>query len=544
MKIRIPEASRLDKAIQAVAPVWAAKRAKARVEIAASEAQSAFIGARKDRRQTSSWSAPAGSADADLLGDLQVLRDRSQHLVNNAPLATGAINTMATNVVGTGLVPKARINRSVLKLTDEQADAWEDRAEWLFRLYALGEYGVDSTRELSLVDAQHLVLIGKLVRGDILAIRRYSEDDGGLVGFRWQFVEADRVSNPTGKRNSATLRDGVQKDAQGRVSGYWVQDQHPGDLTIGTTAKTWTLVPAWAQDGTRMAVLIYGIKRPEQSRGVPILAPVIESFKQLDDYRQGELMAAVISSMTTLFIKTTTGEGLNTGLNPDGTAQDKSPGSELQLGYGAILDLGPDEEIQNPNPGRPNEAFGPFVESILQQIGAALELPMSLLVKQFKASYSASRGELLEAWKAFKSMRASLAMDFCVPTWEAVISEHIARGNLAAPGFFEDPEIRAAWLAHDWIGPSAGTLDPSKEVKAAVDAIEGHLSTRDRETVALNGGDWSADQRQRAKETMRIKADGTKAEPKPAAAPPAPGASQDTADPAADEPDADDEEDT
>lgn len=533
-KLELPAPSRLDKAIQAVAPVWAAKRAKARVDIAASEARGAYIGARKDRRQTSGWNSPTGSADADLLGDLQLLRDRSQHLVNNAPLATGAINTMVTNVVGTGLVPKARINRSVLKLSDAQADAWEERAEWLFRLFALGEYGVDTTRELGLVDAQQLVLIGKLVRGDILAIRRFSETDGGLVGFRWQFVEADRVSNPTGRRNSATLRDGVEKDSQGRVAGYHVQDQHPGDMMIGPTARTWTFVPAWSKDGTRMAVLIYGIKRPEQSRGVPILAPVIESFKQLDQYREAELMAAVISGMITYFIKTSSGEGLNVGPDPDGGAQATEPGGELKLGYGAILDLGLDEEVQNPNPGRPNEAFAPFVEAILQQIGAALELPMSLLVKQFKASYSASRGELLEAWKAFKATRASLAMDFCVPTWEAVIAEHVARGNLAAPGFFEDPEIRAAWLAHDWIGPSAGTLDPSKEVKAAVDAIEGNLSTRDRETVALNGGDWSADQRQRAKESARVRADGTGPAPKVTAAP-----AQATA-PA--EPDADDEQ--
>lgn len=539
MRIRRPEATRLDKAIETVAPGWAAKRARARLEIAATEARGGFIGARRDRRQTSQWDAPTGSADADLLGDLQALRDRSQHLVNNAPLATGAINTMVTNVVGTGLVPKARINRSVLKLTDAQADAWEERAEWLFRLFALGEYGVDTTRELGLVDAQQLVLIGKLVRGDILAVRRFSEDDGGLVGFRWQFVEADRVSNPNWTRNSATRRDGVEKDLQGRVVGYWVQDQHPGDLTVGTAARTWTFVKAWASDGTRMATLIYGVKRPEQSRGMPILAPVIESFKQLDQYREAELMAAVISGMITYFIKTSSGEGLNVGPDPDGGAQATAPGSDLKLGYGAILDLGLDEEVQNPNPGRPNEAFGPFVEAILQQIGAALELPMSLLVKQFKASYSASRGELLEAWKAFKSTRASLAMDFCVPTWEAVIAEHVARGTLAAPGFFEDPEIRAAWLAHDWIGPSAGTLDPSKEVKAAVDAIEGQLSTRDRETVALNGGDWSADQRQRAKESARIAADGTRPAPKVMAAP-APD-QPDSAEPDAD--DADDEED-
>jgi len=506
MRIPKPEFTVLDKLIAKYAPGWGLARAKARVELAIAGV-GGYTGAKKSRNATKEWAVTAGSADADLLFDVQTLRERSEDLTRNAPLATGAIKTMVTNVVGTGLVPKARINRALLGLSEAQAEAWQARAEWLYRQHALGPYGVDITRELGEVDAQRLVLRSMLVRGDILVIRRFTEEDGGLVGFRWQFVEADRVSNPTGRPTSTTLRDGVQKDGQGRVVGYHVQDQHPGDALLGRTERTWTFVPAWAEDGTRQAFLVYGIERPEQSRGVPILAPVIECFKQLDQYREAELMAAVISAMMTLFVKSEDGEGL--GATAAGDANDAASGGDLKLGYGAIVDLAPGEDVISPNPGRPNEAFEPFVAAILQQIGAALELPMSLLVKQFKASYSASRGELLEAWKAFKAMRFSLAQDLCVPAWEAVISEHVARGHLPAPGFFEDPEVRAAWLQHDWIGPSAGSLDPQKEVGAATAAIDGNLSTHDRETVALNGGDWSVDQDQRARERRRIAADST-----------------------------------
>lgn len=236
-------------------------------------------------------------------------------------------------------------------------------------------------------------------------------------------------------------------------------------------------------------------------------------------------MAAVLSSMATFFIKSDTGESMpgSPGAGTSGDPADTE--NELKLGYGAFIGLADGEDIVNPNPGRPNEAFEPFVTAILQQVGAALELPMSLLIKMFKASYSASRGELLEAWKAFKAQRFSLVQDLCAPTWEAALSEYVARGLLAAPGFFEDAEIRAAWLQHEWIGPSAGSLDPEKEVNAAEKAINANLSTRDRETAALNGGDWITDQGQRAKEAKRIKADGT-GTPAPAAAAPAEGTGQ------------------
>lgn len=64
------------------------------------------------------------------------------------------------------------------------------------------------------------------------------------------------------------------------------------------------------------------------------------------------------------------------------------------------------------NPGRPNTAFDGFVVAICRQIGAALEIPYELLVKNFNASYSASRGALLEAWKMFRMYRTWLANDF------------------------------------------------------------------------------------------------------------------------------------
>lgn len=46
-----------------------------------------------------------GRRDSDTLYDLHIFRD----LIRNAPLATGAINTICTNVVGTG--PKLQSNR-------------------------------------------------------------------------------------------------------------------------------------------------------------------------------------------------------------------------------------------------------------------------------------------------------------------------------------------------------------------------------------------------------------------------------------------------
>ncbi|TAN60451.1 phage portal protein [bacterium] len=84
-----------------------------------------YIGASRAKRSLSQWRTSWGDADSDTLFDLPILRDRSRDLIRNAPLATGAINTVCTNVVGTGLKLQSRIDRETLGMDEVEADAWE-----------------------------------------------------------------------------------------------------------------------------------------------------------------------------------------------------------------------------------------------------------------------------------------------------------------------------------------------------------------------------------------------------------------------------------
>lgn len=99
-----------------------------------------------------------------------------------------------------------------------------------------------------------------------------------------------------------------------------------------------------------------------------------------------------------------------------------------------------------------------FVTSICRQIGAALEIPYELLLKNFTSSYSASRGALLEAWKMFKMRRDWLSNGFCQPIYEEFLAEGIAKGRIYAPGFFADPMARKAYCGAEWNGPSQGQI--------------------------------------------------------------------------------------
>jgi lambda family phage portal protein len=254
--------------------------------------------------------------------------------------------------------------------------------------------------------------------------------------------------------------------------------------------RSWRVVPAFGRTGRRNVIHLFKTLRPGQSRGVPYLAPVIEPLKQLDRYTEAEIMAAVVSGMFTVFVKSETG---GTGLSPMEPANEVGGSlgdDDFKLASGAILNLAKGEEIQTANPTRPNAGFDPFIMAVLRQIGVALELPFEVLVKHFTASYSAARAALLEAWRFFRTRREWLAANFCQTVYENWMDEAVALGRIKAPGYFADSLIRKAYLGSDWIGDAQGQIDPVKEISAAEKRIQLGVSTVTEETAAITGGDF------------------------------------------------------
>jgi lambda family phage portal protein len=342
---------------------------------------------------------------------------------------------------------------------------------------------------LNFYQQQELAFRSELDSGDVFVLLPFIRRPMSVYALKVQLVEADRVCNPDGKKDTEMLCGGVERDSVGAPAAYHILQQHPHGLTL--TARKWQRVPAYGSStGRRNVIHLFDKRRPGQTRGYPYLSPVIESLRGLGNYSEAELTAAVVSSFFTVFIKSPGGMGI--GLDSSGTAPTSTPksGDTVSLGAGALVDLAPGEEISTANPGRPNTAFDPFVQAVLRQIGVALELPFELLIKHFTSSYTAARGALLEAWRFFRKRREHLGERFCQPIYEAWLEEAVALGRIDAPGFFDDPSIRAAWCGTAWHGDSAGQIDPLKEAQAAQVRLDTMLTTHARETAEITGEDW------------------------------------------------------
>lgn len=476
----------IDKLVTFINPQAGLRRMEAKTRLAIA---GGYTGAKRDRRQTKSWNSTDGSADNVTLPDLSILRERSRDLLRNAPLACGAVNTVVTNVVGTGLKVQSQIDREVLApyfKNEEEFDKFERSAERIFKNWSESQ-DCDITRSQTFSEIQNLILRSVLESGDIFILKRNVIRKGKIIDLALQLVEADRVSNPKFQTNNKNLSAGVEMDSDGAPVAYHICNQHPDDFE-NQNEKKYVKIPAFDKSDNRQVLHIFNRTRPGLTRGVPYLAPVIESLKQLDRYSEAEIMAAVISAMFTVFVKSEDEEGLASiaGFQESHSRNE----SDYKLAPGAILDLNPGENIEIADPKRPNQAFDPFVQAVLRQIGVALELPFEILIKHFTASYSAAQAALVEAWKFFSSRRKWLAIQLCQPIYEMVITEAIAKGILKAPGFFSNEILRKAYLGADWIGPPRGQIDQLKEVKAAQTRIEIGVNTLAEETAILTGGDF------------------------------------------------------
>ncbi|EKE70886.1 phage portal protein [Oceanibaculum indicum] len=497
----------LDRAVGIVSPAAELNRIRARaaVDMAAywgGGGMGGYEGASRTKRSLASWFTRALSADQALLPSLPELRNRSRDLERNSPIAGGAISTVVDNVVGAGLVPLPTVDAAFLKgavgMTETEAEQWEADAARLWRHVSESE-DVDVERSANHLQQQELVLREVLTAGDVFPIRRYIERPSRLLGFTVQLVEGERCCNPNGEPATHRLAAGVEYDADSAAIAY-----HFRTGTIGDPAapQRWVRVPA-RDDATGLWTCrrLFAPKRPGQRRGVPYLAPVIETIKQLDRYSEAEIMAAVMNSCFAIVMKSPTGEG-SAGLDPLSGGEDASVtdrGEIVLTEAGTIVDLGENEEIQGFNAARPNSNFDPFYSAMVKQIGVGLGIPFEVLMKSFNSSYTASKGALEVAWQMFRSRRAWLVRGFCHPCYEAAITEAVASGLLIAPGYFDHPLIRAAYLGAQWIGPSQPILDEVKAATAAEKRINIEISTRSSEAAA-RGGDYRQIHQQRARE--------------------------------------------
>ena len=454
------------------------------------------------------------STQADVDANLSTLRSRSADLFCNSPIGSAALNVARNNTIGAGLKVSPKLDYRTLGISAEQAKEWQRNTQREFELWAAST-SCDLYRKNNFYDMQDVVYLSYLMDGDGWAQIKYRPAlPNNPYCLRIQLFEAARVCNPDsvtayGLSNPATVEvrnpkngnrivNGVEINKDGAVVAYWIANRIPFDLANPSTLLEWVRVEAFGRrTGMPNILQISHEERPEQYRGVPYLAPVIEIIKQITRYANAELIAAVIKSYFAIFFTSKTGETNDIMDVMDGSGGEKLSyeekreildGIDLAAGSANLLPEGID--VKAVDGSRTMSTFQAFTDALVTQAGAALNIPADVLMSRFQSSYSASRGALLQAAALFKTRRVWFVRDFCQPVYEAWLAEAVAIGRVQAPGYGTDPLITKAWSKADWFGPVMGMLDPVKEVTGAALRRKYGFSSGEREAAELTGSDY------------------------------------------------------
>ena len=474
--------------------------------IMSAQSDTAYSGASYQRKELADWTPVNEPADAELLPELSTLVARSRDLSRNHGIAAAGIQTHVDNIVGTGLRLAADPDYRSLGKTIEWQTEWSRTVEALWRSWA-DTAKFDVARQMTFADMSQMVVRSVLTGGDVFVLPLWQPDPQSLFSTTFQIIEGDRVSNPDNKENTKNLRCGIEIDDYGKPLGYYFRKVNndmywnmPGWFFTG---GTWERVPATTSWGRKRVLHMAYRERIDQTRGKPLLAPVIEQFKMFDHYQRSELSSAIVNALVAGIIETPMDQASISALmggDPNAYLAQKNEW-KTKLQAGAMIPLYPGDKLTPFAPSRPNSQYDDFTNTVLRHIAAGMHMPYELLCKDFsETNYSSARASLLEATRFFMGRREWLAKHWASHVYCLWLEEAVAKGLVDAPDFYAKYPL---YVRSEWIGPGRGWIDPTKEAQAAIIRMNSGISTLQQE-CAEQGLDWQDTLEQRAREFRRM----------------------------------------
>lgn len=486
-------------------------RAAARRRYAMSAAYSA---AGNDHASMAAWQPGTWSGQSALGYSRDAAVDRINDAVRNNGWASAGVTRLVDNIVGSGWRLSSKPNARTLNLTEDEADEIGDQIEALWSDVATDPMNwFDAERTKSVAGILGLAARHRFTDGEAFAVLPYRPGGNGY-GTCVHVIDPARISNPNGKMDSETLRDGVEIDPDfNSPVAYHVRKTHPGDVYSRMREMfVWERIERNDEYGRPLAVHAFEATRAGMTRGVSRWAPVLQKLKQISDYDDYELQAAALNAVMAAFIKTPLdmddlasslgaadfGKSINAMSAAQQAAYKADP---IRLRGAQVNFLNPGEEVEFTKSEHPNASFEVFVNAALRNIASTIGLTYEQLTMDWsKVNYSSARAALLEIWRGLTSTKTGFAHSFMQPIYWAWLEEVFDQGRIRLPARAVSFEANpAGWVRAAWIGGGRGWVDPEKEAKAAAIRLATGLTTQESES-AEQGRDWKEDIIQRGRE--------------------------------------------
>lgn len=448
-------------------------------------------------RLNGDWHATGTTIDWDIYGQIRRLRARCRDLEQNSPIVVKYLALVTQNVIGH--------NGFKLQVRGQLANGAEDtkRNNAIESAFTEWAHDADLTSRRNLAELERSIIIGVARDGESL-IRLHETPDG----LRLELLDPERLDiNKNGTAKSGnSIRLGIEYNASNQPVNYYLLEKPKGLSAMAAEYSSYEVVPA--------ADIIHAYKpeRPEQGRGYPWIAPVLNEIHMLGKYQEAALVAAREGASKMGFFTT-----------PDGTPgmlgdQDQDTGdflTETEPGVFGVLPTGYKFESYDPN--YPAQAYPQFVKEVMRRISSGLNVAYNSLANDLEGvSFSSIRSGVLEErdhWMRIQNWYSSHIMR---PIYHRWLISSALRGALPI-----SIDQASRYQSHQWIGRRWAWVDPVRDIQSAVIAINARVRTR-AQVCSEQGLDFDDVATQLAKEEKRMGELGLRMPSADTAPPPAP----------------------
>ena len=424
-------------------------------------------------RLTADWVTSNTSADSEVYGSAQKLRDRARQLCRDNDYARQALRAIEGNVIGQGIPFQSQVR---MQRGGKLDTGINDAIEAAWKRWSYAQHCHTGGR-LCFADIERLVIRACAESGEVF-IRLVRQSFGGsTIPLAMEVIEADQLDDGLNGRSQQgnEIRMGVEVDGWGRPIAYHFLAYHPGDYQFSNqqiSTQRHKRIPA------EEVIHLYRSERPGQTRGVTWFASAIQRLHHLAGYEQAEVVRARASSALMGFITSPEGELIGDDVMDGERVSNFEPG--------VFKYLNPGEEITVPSLDAPDGQFEPFLRAMLRAMAAGIGCSYETISRDFsQTNYSSSRLSLIEDRDHWRILQTWLIENFHRRVFSEWLDLAVLSNALALPGYEQQPErFKAArWMPRGW-----AWVDPAKEVAAYKEAVRCGFKTL-ADVVAEQGGD-------------------------------------------------------
>ena len=406
------------------------------------------------------------SQDAAAEDGLSRIRDWGRYLDENHDLASGILDELVKNVVGSGIqtIPKPLNPDGSIN----EALGSDIMAEW--KRWARV---ADVTTELSWHEAQRLICRGWFRDGEefIQHVAGRSSPypfSPADVPYRLELLESDMV--PIDLTTDDGWRQGVRLNEWRAPSAYGVHRVHPNDMVRASARLTVGPEDVKVVNAAQMTHIKF-VKRWPATRGISVFSTIISRLYDIKDLEESERIKNRILASWTAAVQR----------SPDIPGVDDSNANGerfLSMSGGTVIDtLAPGETIVGVGPEYPVAEFPDHIADQTRRLASGSGTRYSSIAKRYDGNYASQRQEMVESEGHYQIREDQFVSKVCATVYERWLAAAIGVGMVSAPGYDMSPQSIEMLTNAEYRGPVTPWIDPLKEAQAdALMVAEGFAS--------------------------------------------------------------------